>query len=171
MSSLASPSTRAKAALLHPTSSPQQVIRRLEIEHSKVPFTPRTEEAVSDLMHCALEDSPEHKRYIQALEDWLKTLIGSRSLRIYITQMQEADAHHQRVLAEQEKAEKRARYEKMIKKQRDANKRLQASYDEMLNRRAGEARKRKRAKIAKRAAKDPRKRVIMVGRRAAARGA
>ena len=47
MSSLASPSTRAKAALLHPTSSPQQVFRRLEIEHSKVPFTPRTEEAVS----------------------------------------------------------------------------------------------------------------------------
>ena len=45
-------------------------------------------------MHCALEDSPEHKRYIQALEDWLKTLIGSRSLRIYIKQMQEADAHH-----------------------------------------------------------------------------
>ena len=122
-------------------------------------------------MHCALEDSPEHKRYIQALEDWLKTLIGSRSLRIYIKQMQEADAHHQRVLAEQEKAEKRARYEKMIKKQRDANKRLQASYDEMLNRRAGEARKRKRAKISKRAAKDPLKRVIMVGRRAAARGA
>ena len=122
-------------------------------------------------MHCALEDSSEQKRYVQALEDWLKTLIGSRSLRIYIKQMQEADAHHQRVLAEQEKAEKRARYEKMIKKQRDANKRLQASYDEMLNRRAGEARKRKRAKIAKRAAKDPLKRVIMVGRRAAARGA
>ena len=117
---VASPLTRAAAALHRPTGTPVQLMRRLvplDAEHDAAPLTPRAASAARRLVRGAFflpQDSQQRKKMMLDLEKWLKELKASRSLRIHIKEMQEADAHHQRALAEQEKEEQHKRRERMI---------------------------------------------------------
>ena len=78
-----------------------------------------------------------------------------------------ADAHHQRVLAQQEKEKQRKQHERTIRKQKEANKRLRAHYVEACNTRAGDERIRKRRAVFARPTKEPRVPEYLVGRRVA----
>ena len=177
---VASPLTRAAAALHRPTGTPVQLMRRLvplDAEHDAAPLTPRAASAARRLVRGAFflpQDSQQRKKMMIDLEKWLKELKASRSLRIHIKhikEMHEADAHHQRALAEQEQ---RKCHERMIRKQRASTERLKAIQKKIRQERLQEAlqaaadvRISFRSAVAARPMKHPSQRVYMVGRRAA----
>ena len=170
MSEVVTPHTRAAAAALRGTLTPVQLTRRLEREHSAAPLTPRQQAAARRLARNVItlpEGSAQRARDMINLEKWLKELEGRRSFRLFIKEMQAADAHHQRVLAQQEKEKQRKQQERMIRKQKEANKRLRAHYLEACNQRAGDERIRKRRAVYMRPTKEPRPPDYIVGRRGA----
>ena len=114
-----------------------------------------------------MSGAPSRYNVKNALEDWLKEIRAARTLRIFVKERTQADAHHTRILTELEKKEERERHTRMIAKQRDANKRLRRAYVEGCNVRTGEERKRVRARIVKRGIAYSGKRPIMEGKRAA----
>ena len=166
----ATPQRTVTRSLGGPTATPVQAFRRLEIEHDAAPMTPGTTDALLSLVRGLVilpKDSAERSKVKKALANWLKELHATRSYRLFIKQMKEADAHHQRILAEKEQTVQRERYKRMIMKQRDANKRLRRAFVEGRNTSAGEGRKRVRAAISERGISYSGKRPIMIGKRAA----
>ena len=157
MAEVVTPHTRAAAAALRGTLTPVQLTRRLEAEHRAAPLTPMQCAAARRLARNVItlpEQSEQRARDIINLEKWLKELQERRSFRLFIKQMQAADAHHQRVLAEREQEKQRKQHERMIRKQKEANKRLRSHYVEGCNQRAGDERIQMRRAVFARPAKN-----------------
>lgn len=159
--------------LLGPTSTPVQALRTFAAEYEWGPMSPATTDAVWELLRLLVtlpKESVVRAKVKRALDNWLKEIQETRTFRIFVKQMKEADAHHARIFAEQEKKQRERQHARTIAKQRDANKRLRSVYVEGCNTRAGEERKRVRASIFGRECVEPGKRPIMEGKRAARRG-
>ena len=171
MTEVVSPRTRARAALCRPTATPVQLIRRLDAEDEAAPLTRNSARVGGWLVRGLLEldkQSAEYADKKKKMNQWLKGLTAKRSFRIfckqYGKQMQDADAHNQRVLAEQEKQEQLKRTRE---RQQAASKRLKQHHDEWhkerRKRESGAQRVLFRAKVHERPMKHARKSAMMIG--------